>query len=272
MRKKYDISFTKAVASGNDFVIIDNKNGALDERKFDYSEIARDLCRRNLAIGADGILVLESSKKADFRMRVINPDGSEAEMCGNGARCSALYAAVNGWGKDLSFETGAGILRAEVNADKVKIRMSDPKNIKLGITIGLGKSLVNAHHVNSGVPHTVLIVEDIENYPVEETGRKVRQHPIFAPDGTNVNFIGNVTKTGAAIRTYERGVEDETLACGTGTVASAVVLGLLGYVEPPVVMHTKSGEDLTVYFRKAGEKVTEVYLEGTADIVYEGRI
>ncbi len=269
---KYDVSFTKAVASGNDFIVIDNKSGELDPKQFDYGEMAKDLCRRRLSVGADGILVLESSDRADFRMRVINPDGSEVEMCGNGLRSAAFYAANCGWGKELSVETLAGILKASVTGGSVKVRMTDPKDVRLDINLGVGQNLMKVHFVNTGVPHVVHLVDDVDRYPVREEGRKIREHAMFAPEGANANFVGDITKSGASLRTYERGVEDETLACGTGTVASAVVLGLLGMAVSPVKMLTRSGETLTVHYGLSGHKVTDVYLEGAADVVYEGRV
>ena len=272
MSRKYDFNFTKAVASGNDFIIVDDRIDELSVRQLDYSAIAQDLCRRRLSIGADGLLVLEPSAESDFRMRVINPDGSEVDMCGNGARASALYVSkVEGKGT-LSIETGAGEIKAEVNGDNIKINMSNPKDIKLDINLGIDTNVVPAHHINTGVPHVVHLVEDIDEYDVKVMGRKIREHSLFAPDGTNANFVGNVENNSAQIRTYERGVEDETLACGTGTVASAVVLGLLGQVESPVNIKTKSGEVLTVYYKASGNKVTDVYLEGSANIVCEGRV
>ena len=269
---KYKIVFTKAVASGNDFVIIDNKGGELDARDFDYSEMARDLCRRKMSIGADGLLVLEDSGEADYRMRIINPDGSEVDMCGNGARSSAIYASKLGWGNDLKVETGAGILEAQVSGDNVKLKMSDPKDIKLEIKLGIGTNMVIAHYINTGVPHVVHLVEDLEGYNVKDTGRKIREHTLFSPAGTNADFVGEVKGSSAALRTYERGVEDETLACGTGTVASAVILGLLGYVSSPAEMRTRSGDVLKVYFNISGDRVSDVYLEGAASIVCEGKI
>ncbi|MFH1664928.1 MAG: diaminopimelate epimerase [Candidatus Omnitrophota bacterium] len=268
---RYNIVFTKAAASGNDFLIIDNKNRELDTRDLDYRLIAKDLCRRRVSVGADGLLVLEDSDTADFRMRIINPDGSEVEMCGNGARCSALYASRCGWGDELLFETGAGLLSAVVNGDNVKIKMSDPKDIRLNINLGIGPNIIAAHYINTGVPHVVHFVDDLEGYDVKGTGRKIREHAAFAPQGTNADFIGNIGEGRADIRTYERGVEDETLACGTGTVAAAVVLGLLGFVTPPVEILTRSGETLKVHYTIAGGKARDVYLEGLANIVYEGK-
>ncbi|MDD5634025.1 MAG: diaminopimelate epimerase [Candidatus Omnitrophica bacterium] len=270
--KKNKLCFTKVVASGNDFILLNNKKGEMDHLCLDYPDLARDLCRRRYAVGADGILVLERSGKADFRMRIINSDGSEADMCGNGARCSAWYASANGWGNMLTIETGAGIIEAVVKDESVKLKMSDPKEIKLNIDLETGSGSMTVHKINTGVPHAVQIVEDLDNYNVQDIGRKVRQHPLFAPAGTNADFVGKVKNNSASVRVYERGVEDETLACGTGTVASAVILGLLGKVTSPVKMLTKSGEVLTVYFSLSNKKVTDVFLEGKAQIVYEGKL
>lgn len=272
MSRKYNVIFTKAVASGNDFIILDNKNGELDTRCLDYGEMAKDLCRRRFSIGADGMLVLESSDEASFRMRVINSDGSEVGMCGNGARCSAFYAAACKWGEDLTIETSSGVIGARVEGSSVKIRMSDPTDIKLDMNLGVGPNMMKVHFLNTGVPHVVHVVEDIDKYDVKGIGRLIREHTAFAPGGTNANFVGNIGSSCASIRTYERGVEDETLACGTGTVASAVVLGLLGMAESPVKMHTKSGEVLTVYYTVSRRHVTDVYLEGAALIVCEGKV
>ncbi|MDP8299761.1 MAG: diaminopimelate epimerase [Candidatus Tantalella remota] len=272
MSRKYELNFTKAVASGNDFVILDNKNGELDARDLDYSEIARDICRRKLSVGADGLLVLEDSQDADFRMRILNPDGSEVDMCGNGARCSVLYESVTGWGEELSIETGAGMLFAEVKGNTVKLKMSSPKDIKMDINPGVGSTMMSVHHINTGVPHVIHVVDDIEGYQVNEMGRQIREHSVFAPDGTNADFVGDIEGDFAVLRTYERGVEDETLACGTGIVATAIVLGMLGKVKSPVSMKTRSGETSTVYYELHGEKVKDVYLEGEAHIVCDGRI
>jgi len=272
MKKQYNLFVTKAVASGNDFIIIDNKEGELDARELNYSDLAKELCERKHAIGADGLLVLEKSSKAVFKMRILNPDGSEVNLCGNGARCSALYAFQCGWGDVLTMETGAGILGAEVTDDNVKLKMSDPKDLKLDINLGVGNSMMTAHFINTGVEHVVHIVDSIEDYDVDIAGRSIREHTLFSPEGTNANFIGNIENNGASIRTYERGVEGETLACGTGTVASALILGILGHVESPVKMKTAGGEVLKVYFKLSGKKATDVYLEGSANIVFETKI
>ncbi len=272
MTDRYGICFTKTVASGNDFVIVDNRNGELDARDFDYAEMARNLCRRKFSVGADGLLVLEASDKAVFRMRVINPDGSEVGMCGNGARCSAFYVSKCGEEKDFTIETASGIVGARVDAGSVKIKMNDPRDIRLGINLGLGPNVTVVHHINTGVPHVVHLVDNLEAYNVKETGRDIREHAQFAPDGTNADFVGCISGDNASIRTYERGVEDETLACGTGVVASAVILGLLERVSSPVKIRTRSGEVLTVYYKISGEKISDVYLEGGASIVYDGKM
>ena len=266
------IEFTKAVASGNDFIIFDVRSGSGGETGIDYSDAARDLCRRNIAVGADGILVLEPSNRSDFRMRIINPDGSEVDMCGNGARCSALYASKKGWGDDLSFETGAGLLSARVRDDLVSIGMSDPINIQMDVNLEVGSDRISVNTLNTGVPHVVHFVEDIDAYSVKDVGRRIREHTNFAPEGTNVNFVGKIENGVVKVRTYERGVEDETLACGTGSVAAAVVSGLLGFVRSPVRVKTKSGEVLTVSYELSGKEVTNVCLEGNAKIVYEGKV
>jgi diaminopimelate epimerase len=273
MLKDDGIFFTKLVASGNDFILIDNISGELDTCRPDLGMTAKDICRRHLSVGADGLLVLEKSQKADLRMRIINPDGTEVDMCGNGARCAAFYASHNGFGENISIETGAGIIGAFVHSDNVKLRMSDPKDIKMDIKLGAGQTIATVHHINTGVPHVVQVVDDLRSFPVEEFGRKIRYHSVFSPEGVNVDFVGDVEEDSAYLRTYERGVEAETQACGTGTVASALVLGLIGQVKSPVKMRTQGGDILTVHYNMLpGHIIRDVYLEGPAKKVYEGRI
>lgn len=271
MSGKYGVRFTKAVASGNDFVIVDNRSGEISERR--YPEMARDVSRRRHSIGADGMLVAESSEKAALRMRIINPDGSEAEMCGNGARCMALYAFTKGLGEVLDIETGAGIIGASVKGGNVSIKMSDPRDIKLNIDIELEGRMARVHYVNSGVPHVVRISEDIDAVNVPVTGRAIRRHPEFMPEGANADFVEKTGPDAASVRTYERGVEDETLACGTGAVASAIVLALTEKAPSPVKIRTRSGEVLTIHFDGPVDgPVKNVYLEGEAKIVFDGEV
>ena len=265
------ISFTKAVGSGNDFMILDNRGDKLKSVIEDFSVFAKDVCRRKLSIGADGVLVLEDSKKADFKIRIFNPDGSEVTMCGNGARCSVIYAFKNGWCKEnMRMETGAGILEAGVKRGSVKLKMTDPVGITLNRDIGIGKNLVKTHFVNTGVPHVVHFVEELEDYPVKEMGADIRYHTVFEPEGTNANFVQIAGGNRINVRTYERGVEDETLACGTGSVASAVIASLVYGMKSPVEVLTRSGEVLNIYFDTKNNKVSGVYLEGPAKLVYEG--
>jgi len=268
------VPFTKVVGTGNDFIILDNRAGSLRSVIDDVSRFTVNVCKRKICVGADGVLLLEDSDRADLKMRVFNPDGSEVTMCGNGARCSAFYAAHNGVGSgELSMETGAGIIRAEVRDDMVKLKMTDPKQISLDKDLGIERSVIKTHSIDTGVPHVIHFTENIETYPVKEMGAKIRYHHAFQPDGTNVNFVKIVSDGVIRIRTYERGVEDETLACGTGSVAAAIAACLVYGTAQPVEVLTASGESLKVYFNAKNKKnISDVFLEGTAKIIYEGGI
>lgn len=263
------IKFTKAVATGNDFIIVDNRAGGLKE----ISSLAKEVCDRKRGIGADGLLVIEVSKKADFKMRIFNPDGSEAEMCGNGSRCIALYAAtekiVSG---DMTIDTLAGILKASVKKDIVKVRLTEPKNIKWNMCLMIDKCPYKLNFVNTGVPHVIHFVSDIDKVDVKNIGSHIRHHGEFSPEGTNADFVEVAGKNKIKIRTYERGVEDETLACGTGAVASAVISAEVEKMSSPVTVSTRSGEELKVYFSTEGGEFKEVYLEGKAKLVFMGEI
>lgn len=267
------IRFTKAVASGNDFIIIDNRDNKFSD---DFSSIAKTLCKRKLSVGSDGLLILEDSKNADLKMRIFNPDGSEVTMCGNGARCTALFAYLNKWCSDnLKIQTEAGILEATVHNEKIRLRMTDPNHIRLDNDLGLGNTIFKAHFIDTGVPHVVHFLQDdvnIEGYPVREMGQKVRYHKLFEPEGTNANFAKVLSENKIRLRTYERGVEDETLACGTGAVASAIVSYLVNGTRQPVEVLTTSGDILNIYFSANNKKIHNVYLEGSAKIVYEGEV
>ena len=267
------INFTKAVASGNDFIILDNRKDALRDKISDFGEFAKFSCKRKYSVGADGVLVLEDSGKADFKMRIFNPDSSEVTMCGNGIRASALYAYTKKWcASSMKIETGAGILEAQIKNNSIFVKMTPPKAIKLDQNIGVGKTIMAVHSVNTGVPHVIHFVENIEKYPVDVMGGKIRFHKIFEPEGTNADFVQIQDKTTIRVRTYERGVEDETLACGTGVVASAVISHLTKGVIEPVKAITKSKEILKVHFKKEHNHFQDVYLEGKAEIAYEGGI
>lgn len=265
------IPFYKMSGAGNDFIIIDNRNGIVPAA--DLPGFARRVCRRKMSVGADGLLLLEASDRADFKWRFFNSDGSVAEMCGNGARCAARFAWLTGMtGPDLSFETLAGIITASVKDDQVSIRMTDPENLVLDAGLTLSSGDLTYSGVNTGVPHVVLEVDDIENADVFNLGREIRRHPQFAPAGTNVNFITPLEKGLYAIRTYERGVEDETLACGTGNVAAALVLAAKYGLPSPVALKTRGNSLLKIHFFRSGDHWSEVSLEGDARVVYEGEM
>jgi diaminopimelate epimerase len=261
------IPFMKMSGSGNDFILIDHREPFLKEDRL--KEFIRKVCRRRISVGADGLILIERSKKADFKWRYYNADGSEAEMCGNGGRCAARFAYLKGvTGPSLKFETLAGILSAQVDEKRVKLEMTKPFGLKLDETLLIdGKKQVFSS-INTGVPHAVLFVEDLEGLDMVTIGKTIRFHSNFAPSGTNVNFIRLEKGSQLSIRTYERGVEDETLACGTGAVASALIAAFKGLVKSPVSIKTRGGEVLTVYFEIEAREVKRVFFEGDVHIIY----
>jgi len=265
------ISFTKMSAAGNDFIIVDNRRGILDIQK--GKETAERLCRRKRSVGADGLILIEASQTADFMWRFFNADGSEAEMCGNGGRCAARFAHLKGIAPPLlTFETLAGIVKAEVMGEVVKLELPLPYDLTADFTLELEGEDYRVNSITVGVPHVVLFVEDLPNVPVVELGRKIRFADRFKPAGTNVNFVSIKDDATIAIRTYERGVEDETLACGTGSVASALITSEKRGIQSPVSVLTQGGEVLSVHFTKEDQKLKDVFLEGTATLVYEGKL
>ena len=265
------IPFYKMSGSGNDFIIIDNRQAIVPEN--DLPGFVANICRRRISVGADGVILVENSAQVDFKWRFFNADGSVAEMCGNGARCVARFAYLTGIaGTRMSFETEAGLIMAQVIGEQAKIRMTDPQNLVLSQHIELENQTATFGQVNTGVPHVVIEVEDIEAVDVVGLGRRIRHHPHFAPAGTNANFVAALTPGLWSIRTYERGVEDETLACGTGNVAAALVLAAKYNVASPVTLKTRSGSDLKVYFHKQDGRFGDVFLEGDARIIYQGQL
>ncbi|MBI4753486.1 diaminopimelate epimerase [Candidatus Desantisbacteria bacterium] len=260
------IPFIKMCASGNDFIVINNMDHGI---RIDPS-IVRRWCDRKRGIGADGVLVLEPSSHASFKMRIINADGSEAEMCGNGARCIARYAYLKGiTDRIMSFETLAGMINAEVIGEQIKIQLTRPTDIRLNMKID---DYPSVHQINTGVPHAVLLVDAVDAIDVVSLGRAIRYHQAFQPAGTNVNFVEVIDESYIKVRTYERGVEDETLACGTGSSASACICSILSKVSSPVRVITKGGEVLTIYLKQAEGNITSLFLEGEANVIFEGGI
>ena len=261
------LQFYKMSASGNDFIVIDNRERIVERLFPDVTELVAKACRRRLSVGADGLILIEKSEGADFAWRFYNADGSEADMCGNGGRCAARFAFENGIaGKKLTFKTLAGIMKAEIMENHVKLQLTTPVDVKLDYAVILENNELFVSSVNTGVPHVILLTDDVERAPVEELGRALRYHKAFSPQGTNVDFVEIVDKQNAKVRTYERGVEGETLACGTGAVAAAVILNRKKMAGNDVRLLTRGGETLRV---SVGD---EVYLEGDARIIYIGRL
>ncbi|MDD3725784.1 MAG: diaminopimelate epimerase [Candidatus Ratteibacteria bacterium] len=259
------MKFFKMVGAGNDFVVIDNRKGLIKNRK----KTAILLCDRKFGIGADGLLLLERSRVADIRMRIFNPDGSEAEMCGNGLRCIMLFAVRKRivHTNSIKVETGAGILEGKARGKRVKAQIQLIGTPQKDIVIPLDEKTIEGYFINSGVPHIVIFTDNIEDVDVKKYGHAIRYHQLFRPKGTNVDWIEVVGTHTIKIRTYERGVEAETLSCGTGSVAGAIAGFLAGKVAPPVKVIAKSGEVLTVDFDK---KLTSVYLEGNIFTAFKG--
>ncbi len=263
------IPFHKMQGGGNDFILIDNRSAGLDPGNI--REFVRKVCRRGLSAGADGLILLEESERANFRWHYFNSDGGRAEMCGNGSRCAARLAHLLGVAPDrLTFESDVGIIAAEVKGSRVKVRLVDPSTVESGIEIGLSGVSHRLHTINTGVPHVVEFVEDLDSMDVVGVGAPVRHHERFAPEGTNVNFVRLLDPGTLAVRTYERGVEEETLACGTGSVAAALVAAEIGRAKSPVDVRARSGEILQVSFSRRGDRFKEVDLDGETALVYEG--
>jgi diaminopimelate epimerase len=257
--------------AGNDFVLIDNRSLTLQPSR----EQIAFWCDRHRGIGADGVLLVEpAASNADFRMRYYNSDGGEVEMCGNGARCFARFVSrIAGPFSSVRFETIAGVIQAEFDGDFVKLEMSKPSDLALHRTLEIEGQKLISHFINTGVPHVVVFVDDLEVTPVESWGCKIRHHPAFQPKGTNANFARIPDRGKIAIRTYERGVEAETLACGTGVVASALVYAALHGADSPVDVLVRGGDRLQVGFRSpAQNSFEEVTLKGPADFTFDGEI
>lgn len=263
------LKFAKMSGAGNDFVLLDWTAAKASAQPL--PRLAQKLCDRRTAIGADGLLVLVSGAERPT-LRYFNADGSEA-FCGNGARCAAWWLFSRGirrGKKEFDFNSDAGRLQARIKAPEVAaIAMPEPRALRLGLKLKAGGRSFLVDALDTGVPHAVATVKDLKDFPVFEYGRALRRHSAFAPAGANVNFIAKVAK-GWAIRTYERGVEDETLACGTGATAAAIIAAARGAASPVTVI--ARGGELKVHFKRSGPRFTDVWLEGPAQVTYEGEI
>jgi diaminopimelate epimerase len=267
------LKFWKMSGAGNDFVCIDNRAGKIKLSKKQRAAV----CHRQFGIGADGLLLIETPKKGqsvDFIMRYYNADGGEAEMCGNGARCFARFVqrTTKTRKKAITFSTPAGVIRAEFYGEQVRVDLTPVQGGKLRIPVQGSFGKLTVHYADTGVPHVVVPVKDAEKVDVVKLGRELRNHSEFAPRGANVNFYQILKPGSIRVRTYERGVEDETLACGTGVAACAWVSHHLKGFNSPVAVRVQGGATLKVYFTVVDGEITDLKLHGPATFVYEGEI
>jgi len=265
-----DTLFYKMTAGGNDFILIPDFENRVEENLL--CDLSKKLCHRQFSVGADGLIVLKPSQRAHFRWLFFNADGSEAEMCGNGGRCAAFLAhLLKKAPSELMFETKIGLIKGWIKGKTVKISLPPPCDLKLGLEIEVEGKRLQADFINTGVPHLVVFVEDLERVDVKNLGRALRFHPLFMPAGTNVDFV-KWDGESLRMRTYERGVEDETFSCGTGATASALIAYLKGLASSPTKVITLGGEALWIYYESEGNVIKEVALEGPVRLVYEGRL
>jgi diaminopimelate epimerase len=257
--------------AGNDFVLIDNRSRTV---RLGRDQVAR-LCHRQRGIGADGLFLLIpcASAKADWAWEFYNSDGSTADMCGNGARCFARFVQrLTGARDRVTFETGAGVITGSFDGDRVTVNLTAPNGLRLAERLELQGGPQVMHSLNTGVPHAVLFVTDADQAMVGQLGPEIRHHAHFAPKGTNVNFVQLLGPGRIRVRTYERGVEGETLACGTGVSASALIAARLHNFTSPVRVRVQGGDDLEVGFRRDGDGFQGVQLTGPAEFVFDGVI
>lgn len=257
--------------AGNDFVLIDNRTQKI---KLSREQVAH-ICHRQRGVGADGLMLLIpcASGKADWAWDFYNSDGSRAEMCGNGARCFARFVQkMTGIASPFTFETGAGIITANCQKDAVTVSLTQPKDLRLDEQVPLSVGTRAIHSLDTGVPHAVVFVTDADQAMVQQLGREIRQHPHFAPCGTNVNFVQRLGEGSIRVRTYERGVEGETLACGTGVSAAALISARLHNFTSPVRVQVQGGDRLEVSFKQNNGEFADVRLTGPANFVFEGKM
>jgi diaminopimelate epimerase len=264
------VRFAKMSGAANDFVVLDNRTGEWDRISPDF---IRKLCTRRFSIGADGLLLLGTSPDAVFSMRYFNADGSEASMCGNGGRCLARFAVLLGLapeGREMIFTAPSGRYRAVVTGAQVRLELPPPTGLEKGVHLQLKSGERECDVLNTGVPHAVFFTSDADHEDVEARGREVRYHPRFQPAGTNVNFAQRLDSHRLRVRTYERGVEGETLACGTGSAAAALAAAGRGLVSSPVAVETRSGSVLEMSFVSMPGGFERLEQTGEARLVYWG--
>ena len=269
---RMDLAFAKMNGAGNDFIFVDNRAGKI---KLTREQIVR-LCDRHRGIGADGLMLLIpcASRKADWAWEFYNSDGSTGEMCGNGARCFARFVqrtvGLNGGG--FTFETEAGVITAKFQGERVTVNLTTPKDLRLNEKVKLSTGTETIHSLNTGVPHAVLYVPDADKAMIQSLGPEIRRHTHFGPRGTNVNFVQVLGPNHIRVRTFERGVEGETLACGTGVTAAALISSRVNDFRSPVKVQVQGGDTLEVGFEERNGEFENVRLTGPAESVFEGRI
>lgn len=269
------IPFYKLAGTGNDFIVIDNRTGVLKEDQ--KSAFAGKVCDRRRSLGADGVLLLENSRAAHFYMRLFNADGQEGEMCGNGARCIAYFAHKKGIAPvAMAMETLGGLVEAEVSGSQVKIILWETTGKPAPQEILADGRNLQAHYLEMGVPHVVIgtpELDRIDTQSLERLGREIRYHKVF-PRGTNVNFLEIVDSRNIIVRTYERGVEAETLACGTGSIVSAVVARSLdSRLVFPLTVHARGGLlEVSLRFPSGSEETWQAVLTGEVRAIAKGHV
>ncbi|MGH7546021.1 MAG: diaminopimelate epimerase [Gemmatimonadota bacterium] len=266
------LSFWKMSGAGNDFIVL---NPRVSEIPAPIAEFVRRVCTRRLSAGADGVILVEpsESREADVRIRFFNPDGGEFDTCGNGSRCAARFAHETGLAPaEFTMATGAGPVTAVVRGDRVRIGFTDPRRLDLSVAVTADGERRSGHRVEFGVPHFVLVVDRLPEGAIEPEARAIRNARELAPEGANVNYVEVEGRRDLAVRTYERGVEGETLACGSGCVSTSIALAAAGLVEPPVRVRTRSGAVLEVDFTRSGDRFTGITLEGDARVIYRAEL
>ncbi len=267
------IPITKMSGTGNDFVMVDNRQGLLKEEE--KAAFVAAVCPRRISAGADGAILVEPATQPghDFRMRYYNADGGEAEMCGNGSRCIAVFAfKLGAAGREQKIQTVAGTLHASVPEDgrSAKVRLSQPSTLEVKENVDVLGAKPDLYCMNTGVPHAVEFCQDVSKIEIKPRGAAIRYHEVFKPKGTNANFVQLLGNNEIRLRTYERGVEDETLACGTGATACAIITGLVHGYASPVRVHIASGDVLTIHFDLKDKTSAPPLLEGAVTTVYKG--
>jgi diaminopimelate epimerase len=268
--KQDPLPFSKMAGGGNDFVVIDNRASRIP----DPGDLTRRICTPHLSVGADGLILIETSGRATFKMRYFNADGSRADFCANGTRCAARFAFMNVIApKRMTIETDSGVIGAEVEGTAVTLSLPSPQNFRPERPVTVDGKLIRGSALLVGVPHYVLFLrDDLWSQQIEGLGRSIRFHPELRPAGANVNFVVVRDPHSIEVRTYERGVEAETLSCGSGVVASVSTSALFGRVQSPVSVLTRSGITLEVSFTRDGGELRDLRLKGDARLIYRASI